>query len=492
MMMMASKIVVYVDDSNIWVSGKKMAGQQRGLRDNDPRWRYDLHRLLRVAVGDVEEQAVRVNVYGSRHRQDGGASDAMLNSLAGYRVNVRVFDRSARGWEKEVDQALSVDLVADATRLDAAVEFGLDGAAERKANTLFVVLSGDLDMRPAIQQVLSYGMRVRVCSFQESLAVEYRQLATGSHLFELMLLDSHVGDFGFTNFRSTNRVFDSAHALTIRLPEPGSVGDNADEQEDAVQQCCRRLLATQALFFFSRPAAADLLHVEFPDLPLHRALDKARSVLGCSAAVSPYGSPSSDAETDDSPAPPSSWPSSSSASSSASASSSQNVFRNLSVHDCDTEDEEDADSDSDSDGNYRGGVDLSAATATDDTTTTADNTTTSPSSADDEDGNEGFQSVRSRRQTAKQREQRLRRRQSQCRNGIHCPAALECTMIHTAEEQRLFRKLPSIQFANWKTQLCSKTSTRHCHADCPFAHAPADSWCVRCRVFGHLRAACLH
>lgn len=464
---------VYLDDSNIWVEGMKLMARQRGLGgDRDPRWRMHVSRLVAVAASggaatddaaDLVLDSVCLHVYGSSGSAD-GASRAMLQSLRGAGANVHVFERSSRGREKEVDQALTVDLVADATRLSVLAE--LDEAVARlKAATLMVVLSGDRDMRPAVRRVLSYGIRVRLCAFSSSLAVEYRQLAAEEPLFEVLELDDHLDAFSYTNFVSTRSAdnIDPQHALAVRLEDTEHF--SSDGADPAVVRLCQHLLASRALFYVSEHEG--LLVVEFPHLDLDRALAAVRRLVSPAAAVQPFVFAKQH------------WQRQQQRHQQQQRQQRQHeavpqrlCFRNLSIHDGD--DHADEDDDEDDDGHEV----LSVASLS----------TASDTTFDDSDQDDGFQVVR-RGESAAQRERRVRRRSQQCPRGIHCEKAAECAMQHTPEQQRLFRLHPTCQFRNWKTVQCTRRSAHRQH-DCPYAHADADTFCTRCRTWGHLRTAC--
>eukprot|EP00058_Branchiostoma_floridae_P011627 XP_002597115.1 hypothetical protein BRAFLDRAFT_76354 [Branchiostoma floridae] len=135
---------VFVDDSNIWIAGKRAAVKQKDLAcDEDPRLRIEYGNFLDV-LSSKERQTSSVikiaNMYGSIPPPNDSLWDKMKEK--GWKVDLK--ERSKiTGKEKAVDAQLMVD----------AISF----AAQRKdAGGTIVLISGDKDFLPLINKVLEY------------------------------------------------------------------------------------------------------------------------------------------------------------------------------------------------------------------------------------------------------------------------------------------------------------------------------------------------
>ena len=87
-----------------------------------------------------------------------------------------------------------------------------------------------------------------------------------------------------------------------------------------------------------------------------------------------------------------------------------------------------------------------------------------------------------------------RRKEITCRWGDHCAVGFECPYKHTEYETELFAKFPMFRFKFLKTRECNKKeqhTTEELRKWCPFAHKNEDSWCLTCRMYGHLTDDCL-
>lgn len=80
-------------------------------------------------------------------------------------------------------------------------------------------------------------------------------------------------------------------------------------------------------------------------------------------------------------------------------------------------------------------------------------------------------------------------RETRCEWGIHCVKAHNCKYLHTEKEKTIFQEHPKVNFRYWKIKLCER-SKPHREESCRFAHNDSDSWCLKCKTFGHLTDAC--
>lgn len=86
-----------------------------------------------------------------------------------------------------------------------------------------------------------------------------------------------------------------------------------------------------------------------------------------------------------------------------------------------------------------------------------------------------------------------RRKETRCEKGDHCPDASDCPYLHTEDEGKLFAKLPKNKLQFFKIKECSKKDqhvTPEQKRGCPFAHDNQDSWCLDCKMYGHLTENC--
>lgn len=77
-----------------------------------------------------------------------------------------------------------------------------------------------------------------------------------------------------------------------------------------------------------------------------------------------------------------------------------------------------------------------------------------------------------------------------CKFGLHCANGAQCPWLHTAEQLKLFRARPNVNFQFWKSKRCQqmKRST-HAMKTCNFSHGRENGdmeWCTICRWTGHL------
>ena len=86
-----------------------------------------------------------------------------------------------------------------------------------------------------------------------------------------------------------------------------------------------------------------------------------------------------------------------------------------------------------------------------------------------------------------------RRRETPCKWGDHCAKASECPYLHTEYEVKLFDRYPKILFKFFKTKECPKKDkhvTEEQQRWCRDAHNDNDSWCCKCKMYGHLTEKC--
>jgi uncharacterized LabA/DUF88 family protein len=151
---MKNKCVILVDNSNIFIGGRQLAGEAQpdDDRDIDPSWRIDFGALIEVlADGRKVEHALLV---GSRPP----FADAVWEAAAKEGFEVIVHDRNAQGKEKAID----TELVARGTEIVCLAEEPM----------VLVIASGDLDLLPLVNLAKEYGWDVEMCAFSNSYSPE--------------------------------------------------------------------------------------------------------------------------------------------------------------------------------------------------------------------------------------------------------------------------------------------------------------------------------
>uniref|UniRef100_A0A1X7SIP7 NYN domain-containing protein n=1 Tax=Amphimedon queenslandica TaxID=400682 RepID=A0A1X7SIP7_AMPQE len=135
-------IYIYVDNYNIWIESKKLAGSKIGRRE-DSRVRIDIGKLAEVVAAG--RPVAKGFLYGSVPPP----VDTVWEKIRKSNFEVKVRKRSqVTGKEKMVDS----DLVADATERACMTP--------KEKRSTFVVITGDADARPAIEKALKYKWNV--------------------------------------------------------------------------------------------------------------------------------------------------------------------------------------------------------------------------------------------------------------------------------------------------------------------------------------------
>ncbi|KAM7186315.1 hypothetical protein V8F20_011450 [Naviculisporaceae sp. PSN 640] len=202
--MLRETCMLFVDNSNLWIEAQKFAASGGShmpkLKDNDrdPRVRIDTAKLVELlCCGRIQGPSF---VYGSRPPP----TDSIWDAFKKNGFEAHIYSRARNGKEKEVDTSMVVKMSSKSTDLDVRAELGGHDAKERKNNTIFVIVSGDRDMLPAVKHiVVDCGIRVELWAWNSNLSQEYLMMANDNELFSIRFLDSIFVDICFTSFRST-------------------------------------------------------------------------------------------------------------------------------------------------------------------------------------------------------------------------------------------------------------------------------------------------
>lgn len=435
---------VFVDDSNLWISGKKVQAQKLKLKDakEDPRFRVDLGRLLELTVG--KRDIFQAHLYGSSPPPN----DSVWRAISQKNFKVEVFDRAGGveyGREKEVDHAMTAAVTEWATMLtyDRDLQAQID-----KKNVAFVVVTGDRDMKAAIDITIKRKIKVELWSWRDSIATVYKQLANQTQLLVLREFDSVSDKFTYTSMRSTRSRGDISPANTIVFR--GISQHIASIVPDM-------LLRLYRVFYISKfppnPAVGqpcDLI-VEFPYSRAEQVMKELRQQRAITRAQLDVCS----------------YPEYQSHSRQQAREISQ--FTHLAeVPETDLDEA------------------LNSLHIDEDIHSQPEPPTDATDEASSQDS-DSWTVVLRRKPGAKTRRDKMH--STPCRWGIHCAKASECPRMHTEVEKKLFRVNEGFNFHYWKSNKCDK-SQPHAHESCRFAHESSDAWCLICKSWGHFTDDC--
>lgn len=153
---MTDKIVIVIDNSNVFIEGQKFSAKKKGIvkqnafdRDpQDPSWRIDFGNLITaIADGRTVHHAILV---GSRPPQNDTVWTAAQNSG----LQVTVHDRNSHNEEKAVD----TELVAQGTEIICTTPEPMNLA----------ILSGDRDFIPLVSVAQRRKWRVEMWAFKNA------------------------------------------------------------------------------------------------------------------------------------------------------------------------------------------------------------------------------------------------------------------------------------------------------------------------------------
>ena len=151
------KLGIFVDDSNLWIEGKKAYAQNHGLSTvEDPQARFDFKELMKVTTGRRQLEVGARKLYGSVPPP----ADTVWAKVEEQGWEVILKKKSYHtGKEKQID----TQLVADVVLL----------VKETRSGTVIIV-SGDSDYIPAIEVALDHGWKVEVWSWEAALSADIR------------------------------------------------------------------------------------------------------------------------------------------------------------------------------------------------------------------------------------------------------------------------------------------------------------------------------
>lgn len=169
-------LYVYVDNSNVWIEGMRVAAVRNGLAPSlqqamhdkitDQTWTYDFGKLYGVVCPD-EEMIGRSSLFGSRPPEN----DSIWELARREGFQVYLFDRNFANKEKQVDVAIATQMIEDSF-------------LHMKPGDSVVLVSGDRDYIPTIESLKARGFPTRVAFWEHATGVELK-----SDLVEFVALD---------------------------------------------------------------------------------------------------------------------------------------------------------------------------------------------------------------------------------------------------------------------------------------------------------------
>ncbi len=177
-------IWIFVDDSNIWIEAKKLKGKQKGFKTEDPRVRIDVGKLADQIAAD------RPVAEGVLFGSEPPSVDSVWEKIREKKNwHVRLSNRSTiTKKEKQVDTKLVAEVTAKAIK------------TPKHERTTIVLVTGDADMIPAVDQVLKEeGWKIEIYMWKQSKSHGFNEYKDNDRV-DIKLLDD-LKDFTFTNMK---------------------------------------------------------------------------------------------------------------------------------------------------------------------------------------------------------------------------------------------------------------------------------------------------
>ncbi len=383
---------VFVDDTNLWLKGQKYHARKLNLKDVRQDYRFRVHRRKLLDLVVRERTVAKAFLYGSRPPPN----DSVWKAALERNFDVQTFERAQEvpdERDKRVGIAMGEGIVKQARECND----------DDRANTVFIIVTGDRDFTPAITCALSEGIQVELWVWESGMSNEYSQLAIDH---KDLLSVREIGDvaekvtyINFTSRRGPGDI-DPDRAIVFKgLP-------NGWEKLDSLAIDLTRLL--RRVFYITQ------LHhdEELQDVAVEFLKSSARTntILKQLEQLPPLS--------------------------------------------------------------YKACSYAQYAASQKTPTIPLTNRFQLPSDLDTSDNESTAEAI------------------TRCRWEIHCTkAGKNCQFLHTEQEQELFKKYPGILFQFWKTKRCTK-ETPHPAEQCPYWHSPSETWCLKCKSWGHPTEEC--
>ena len=432
---------VFIDDSNLWIAGQKAQGKYLKDADVDTRFRVDLGKFLKLVTKG--RNLSKAFLYGSVPPPN----DTVWKAAREKNFDVQTFQRSGSGREKEVDVAMATSVTRTLYTMESRV------------NVIFITVTGDRDLKTPIELTLNEGVPVELWSWEDSMSREFRQLAnTRANLFTANILDTvKIESFGYTATWSTHdkKDIDPAHAIVYRDVPKGKRSRNM------VRDHMHRLMRLFYITTCSKENTQDLI-VEFPKTKSEVVIKRLCKLGEFEFSLCSY--PEYKSQLRQHPY----------------ELQITNRFEALGKIEADEESLLDVVESSMS----LDFEDISSDGESSDGETVVEST----------DGSDTYDNWATEvRRIVGKRTSNKKRKETQCSRGDHCVMAAECPYLHTPQERSIFARFPKINFRYFKTRECNRLdehTTEEQKKRCTFAHDSQDSWCLACRMYGHLTDNC--
>ena len=166
---------IFVDNSNLWIAGQAASAKKLVDADTDSRFRVDHGKFLQLITKG--RHIAKAFLYGSVPPPN----DSVWKAARKHNFEVKTFQRSGGGREKEVDVAMTSDILENLYK---------QIYTETKENTVFIAVTGDRDLKTPIEKALDNGIPVELWSWEQAMARAFCKLANTHKLFTASTLDS--------------------------------------------------------------------------------------------------------------------------------------------------------------------------------------------------------------------------------------------------------------------------------------------------------------
>lgn len=208
---------VFIDNSNIWIEGQKAQAEKLKDATKDPRFRVEYGKLLELVVTN-ERHIVKATLYGSKPPPN----DTVWAAIERHGIQSCIFERSAKGKEKEVDSAMVHGITKTLYK-----DLGNKSKDEIK-EVVFIIVTGDRDFMVPIEDTLDNEVRVELWSWNGGMASKYKKLAKKQSLFTANSLNERQYYFSNTVYhKETLGKINKAHAIVwkdIPMDEAEHIG----------------------------------------------------------------------------------------------------------------------------------------------------------------------------------------------------------------------------------------------------------------------------
>lgn len=166
---------VYVDNSNVFIEGRRIAAKKRGLDSfADFDFRLDFGELYDFVAEYNPEKIARALLLGSRPP----TSDKVWKVAENVGFEVVIVERNKKNQEKKVDTGIVASMMRDAY-------------TKANKNDVITLVAGDSDYVPAVKLLVDDGFHVEVV-FWSSASTELKHVCS-----KFIELDKHLDDLEY-------------------------------------------------------------------------------------------------------------------------------------------------------------------------------------------------------------------------------------------------------------------------------------------------------